>query len=130
MKLAARAIDLKKDYVLGAETVRALRGLTFDIPQGDFVAIMGASGSGKSTLLNLLGCLDRPTSGQLLLGGEEVARLSDDQLSHIRASRISFVFQSYKLLPQLNVLENIEVRLYYRGRLTAVESNRCRQLAD
>jgi len=103
--------------------------VSFDIPEGDYIAIMGASGSGKSTLLNLLGCLDRPTSGQYILGDDDVAQMDDDQLSHIRASRIGFVFQSYNLIPQLTVVENIEVPLYYLGRLNAASRRRCKQLA-
>ena len=129
MNLAAQVRDLTKHYVLKSETVRALRGVSFDVPEGDYVAIMGASGSGKSTLLNLLGCLDRPTSGQFILGQDDVAQMNDDQLSHIRASRIGFVFQSYNLIPQLTVVENIEVPLYYLGRLNAASRKRCRQLA-
>ena len=130
MRLAASVQELRKDYVLKGETVYALRGVTFDIPEGDYVAIMGPSGSGKSTLLNLLGCLDRPTSGQLFLGDDDVGQMSDDQLSHIRASRIGFVFQSYNLIAQLTVLENIEVPLYYMGRLGAPERERCHELAE
>ncbi len=130
MRLAARLSDVKKDYVLKSETVHALRGVTFDVPEGDYVAIMGPSGSGKSTLLNLLGCLDRPTGGSLFLGQDNVARMTDDQLSGIRASRIGFVFQSYNLIAQLNVIENIEVPLYYQGLLGAASRQRCRQLAD
>ncbi|MHB1037291.1 MAG: ABC transporter ATP-binding protein [Pirellulales bacterium] len=130
MNLAARIEDLTKDYVLGAETVRALRGVTLDVPEGDYVAIMGPSGSGKSTLLNLLGCLDRPTSGQFFLGPDDVAKMDDDSLSEIRASRIGFIFQSYNLIPQLTVVENIEVPLYYCGRLTAADRQRCHELAD
>ena len=129
MKLAARIENLRKDYVLKGETVQALRGVSFDIPLGDHVAIMGPSGSGKSTLLNLLGCLDRPTSGQLILGDDDVAQMNDDQLSGIRASRIGFIFQSYNLIPQLSVLENIEVPLYYQGRMSAADRARCRDLA-
>ncbi len=129
-EFAARIVELKKDYYLGEEPVRALRGVSFDIPRGDFVAIMGPSGSGKSTLLNLLGCLDRPSDGKYFLGDVDVARLSDDELSEIRASRIGFVFQSYNLIPQLTVLENIEVPLYYRGRITAADRRRCRELAE
>ena len=117
VKLAAKIRDLQKHYVLKSETVRALRGVSFDVPEGDYVAIMGPSGSGKSTLLNLLGCLDRPTSGSFFLGDDDVARMNDDQLSEIRASRIGFVFQSYNLIPQLTVVENIEVPLFYLGRL-------------
>src|SRR5262245_3778196 len=130
MTAAARLIDIKKDYVLKSETVRALRGVTFDVPAGDYVAIMGPSGSGKSTLLNLLGCLDKPSSGQFFLGNDDVARMSDDQLAYIRASRIGFVFQSYNLIQQYTVLENIEVPLLYQGRLTMKGRRRCRELAD
>ncbi len=129
LPFAARAIDLTKTYFLKGETVRALRGVSFDIPQGDYVAIMGPSGSGKSTLLNLLGCLDRPTTGQLLLGTQDVAQLNDNQLSDVRAGHIGFVFQSYNLISQLTVLENIEVPLHYQGRLNAAGRQRCRELA-
>jgi putative ABC transport system ATP-binding protein len=128
--LAASIQDLTKDYVLKGETVRALRGVSFDVPEGDYVAIMGPSGSGKSTLLNLLGCLDRPTSGRLFLGPDDVGRMNDDQLSAVRASRIGFVFQSYNLITQLTVLENIEVPLYYMGRLGSRERQRCHELAE
>ncbi len=127
---AAKIENLQKDYVLKGETVHALRGVTFDVPEGDFVAIMGPSGSGKSTLLNLLGCLDRPTGGSLILGDQDVSRLDDDALSEIRASRIGFIFQSYNLIPQLTVLENIEVPLVYQGRLTPENRDRCRRLAE
>src|SRR3954471_2547691 len=130
MTAAARLVDIKKDYVLKSETVRALRGVTFEVPAGDYVAIMGPSGSGKSTLLNLLGCLDKPTSGQFFLGDDNVAEMTDDQLAYIRASRIGFVFQSYNLIQQYTVLENIEVPLLYQGRLTAKGRRRCRELAD
>jgi putative ABC transport system ATP-binding protein len=129
MGIAARLVDLAKHYVLKGETVRALRGVTFDIPVGDYVAIMGPSGSGKSTLLNLLGCLDRPTRGSLYLGEDDVSLMNDDQLSRVRATRIGFVFQSYNLIPQLTVVENIEVPLYYQGRLAAEDRQRCRDLA-
>lgn len=130
MRLAARIDSLTKEYHLGSEVVRALRGVSLDIPEGDYVAIMGPSGSGKSTLLNLLGCLDRPTAGRYFLGDDDVAQMSDDRLSEIRATRIGFVFQSYNLIPQLTVLENIEVPLYYAGQLTAQTRQRCRTLAE
>jgi putative ABC transport system ATP-binding protein len=130
MTAAARLVEIKKDYVLKSETVRALRGVTFEVPAGDYVAIMGPSGSGKSTLLNLLGCLDKPTSGQFFLGTDDVARMTDDQLAYVRASRIGFVFQSYNLIQQYTVLENIEVPLLYQGRLTLAGRRRCRELAQ
>ena len=130
MTPAARIQDVTKEYHMDGETVRALRGVSLDVPQGDYVAIMGPSGSGKSTLLNLLGCLDRPTAGKIFLGDENVTRSDDDRLSEIRASRIGFVFQSYNLIPQLTVLENIEVPLYYQGRMTTEERRRCLELAD
>jgi putative ABC transport system ATP-binding protein len=129
MNLAFRVEDLKKEYVLGGETVHALRGVTIEVPEGDYVAIMGPSGSGKSTLLNMLGCLDRPTAGRYFLGGDDVARMDDDQLSEVRAKRIGFVFQSYNLIAQLTVVENIEVPLYYGGQLNAKTKARCLQLA-
>ncbi len=129
MKLAASVQNLVKEYHLGGEVVHALRGVSFDVPEGDYVAIMGASGSGKSTLLNLLGCLDHPTSGSLFLGDENIAHASDDRLAELRAGRIGFVFQSFNLIPQLTVLENIEVPLYYQGRLSRRDRERCRELA-
>ena len=95
--------------------VHALRGLTIDFVEGESVAICGQSGSGKSTLMNLLGCLDRPTSGSYLLGGVDVAQLDDDELSDIRCRRIGFVFQNFNLIPQLNVIENLETPLFYQG---------------
>ncbi len=128
--MAAQIRDLTKHYVLKSETVRALRGVSFDVPEGDYVAIMGPSGSGKSTLLNLLGCLDRPTGGSFILGNDDVAKMSDDELSGIRASRIGFVFQSYNLIAQLSVVENIEVPLYYMGRLNRESRIRSKELAS
>jgi len=113
--------NLSKAYSIGAFELFALRDLNLSIKEGQYVAIMGPSGSGKSTLLNVLGCLDTPTSGTYQLAGEDVSKLSDDELSMIRGSRIGFVFQSYNLIPQLNVIENIEVPMYYQG-LTERES--------
>lgn len=110
-----RLVDVKKTYQMGPVTVEALRGLSLDFLQGQYITIMGPSGCGKSTLLNLLGCLDRPTAGQYFLGAEDVSQLEDDELSSIRGKRIGFVFQSYNLIAQLNVVENIEVPLYYQG---------------
>jgi ABC-type lipoprotein export system ATPase subunit len=130
MKSAVRVSDLRKDYVLGGETVHALRGVSFDVPVGDYISIMGPSGSGKSTLLNLLGCLDRPTAGQFMLSDVDVSRMSDDQLAEIRATRIGFIFQSYNLLSALSVVENIEVPLYYSNRISSATRRRCRELAE
>ncbi len=129
IKMAASLRDLQKHYVLKSETVKALRGISFDVPEGDYVAIMGPSGSGKSTLLNLLGCLDRPTLGSYFLGDADVAQMSDDELSEVRASKLGFVFQSYNLIPQLSVVENIEVPLYYMGQLNAESRARSTGLA-
>ena len=129
---AARLIDLTKFYHLGDNVVRALRGVSADFPAGDFVAIMGSSGSGKSTLLNLLGALDRPTSGHYVLSGYDVGKLNDDELSEIRNRLIGFIFQSYNLIPQYTVLENIQVPLHYRSDRRTIgpaEINRCLDLA-
>jgi putative ABC transport system ATP-binding protein len=111
----ARVIDLYKNYYLEAVVVRALQGVTLTVEEGDFVALMGPSGSGKSTLLNLLGCLDRPTSGQYYLGDEDVSEMDDDQLSEVRSRYLGFIFQSYNLLAQYTVVENVEVPLLYQG---------------
>jgi putative ABC transport system ATP-binding protein len=119
-----------KEYVLGDAKVHAIQGISFDVPQGDYISVMGPSGSGKSTLLNILGCLDRPTSGSYVLGGDDVAGMNDNQLAEIRATRIGFVFQSYNLLPALSVVENIEVPLYYSGKMSATRQTRCLELAE
>src|SRR5947207_1873837 len=130
MPAAVRVIDLVKDYFLGPVTVHVLKGLNLTFEAGDFVALMGPSGSGKSTLLNVLGCLDRPTAGEYFLGAENVAHMEDDQLSEIRSKYLGFIFQSYNLLPQYTVVENIEVPLLYQGcRLTAPTRQRCIDLA-
>jgi putative ABC transport system ATP-binding protein len=130
MPAVVRVIDLEKNYYLESVTVRALRGVTLRVDEGDFVALMGPSGSGKSTLLNLLGCLDRPTAGAYYLGDEDVSQMDDDQLSEVRSRYLGFIFQSYNLLPQYTVVENIEVPLFYQGcRLTEETRQWCVSLA-
>lgn len=121
--------EVRKTYQMGPVTVEALRGVSFKIHEGDFVSIMGPSGCGKSTLLNLLGCLDRPSAGRYLLGNQDVSKLEDDQLSSIRGARIGFVFQSYNLIQQLTVIENIEVPLFYQGRSDSESRSRAIELA-
>ena len=127
--LAAKLDKVVKQYNLKGETVRALRGVDMAVPEGDYLAIMGASGSGKSTMLNLLGCLDRPTSGTIYLGNDNVTTMDDFHLSQIRATRIGFVFQSYNLIQQLTVLENIEVPLFYQGKIDRKARKRSEELA-
>jgi len=120
---------LCKNYQLGSTQLRVLREIDLTIHSGEYVAIMGPSGSGKSTLLNLIGCLDRPSSGDYLLGGQSVAQLDDDELSRIRGARIGFVFQSFNLIAQLNVIENIEIPMYYQGYSQQESTERARELA-
>jgi putative ABC transport system ATP-binding protein len=121
--------SVRKNYQMGLVTVEALRGVTFDIEAGDYISIMGPSGCGKSTLLNLLGCLDRPTSGSYRLGGQDVSQMNDDFLSVVRGARLGFVFQSYNLIQQLTVVENIEIPLYYQGRPEDESRDLARRLA-
>ena len=121
---------LGKCYVMGDTEVRALRGIDFDVSAGEYVAIMGPSGSGKSTLLNVLGCLDTPSEGAYYLDGQDVANLDDDELSEVRREKIGFVFQSFNLIPQITVLENIEVPLFYKGWHERESKGRARELAE
>ena len=126
-----RIEGVEKRYVLGGEAdVLALRGVDLEVGAGTYLAIMGPSGSGKSTLLNLLGCLDRPSAGRYFLGGEDVSQMPDDTLSEARGRKIGFIFQSYNLIAQLTVLENIQVPLLYQGKDLRVHQQRCVELAE
>ena len=121
---------IEKRYDLGGEVeVRALRGVDLAVYPGSYVAIMGPSGSGKSTMLNLIGCLDRPTYGRYFLGGTDVSRMPDDELSEARGHRIGFIFQSYNLIAQLSVMENIQVPLLYQGKDLRDYEDHCLKLA-
>ena len=125
-----RLDNLWKVYHVGTTSVPALRDVTMSIREGEYVAIMGPSGSGKSTMLNVLGCLDRPTSGQYWIGDQDVSALSDNQLSAVRNLRIGFVFQSFNLIQQLTILHNIEVPLFYQGTPRRQRHPRSRLLAE
>lgn len=125
-----RMQDLWKTYRMGDSHVHALAGVSVDFRQGEFWAIMGASGSGKSTMLNLLGCLDRPSEGTYELEGKNVARLDDDALSDIRLKRIGFIFQSFNLIAQMTVQENIELPLFYQGWDSEASRQRAFELAE
>src|SRR5437763_3251550 len=131
MAAVARVIDLVKNYQMEEVVVPALRGVTLSFEEGDFIALMGPSGAAKTTLPNLLDCLDRCTSGQHFLGDEDVANMDDDSLSEVRSRYIGFIFQSYNLLPQYTVVENIEIPLLYQGlRLNEETRQRCISLAE
>lgn len=130
MASIARVVNLQKTYQMGSETVHALRGVNINFEEGDFVALMGPSGSGKSTLLNLLGCLDRPTTGNYFLAGQDVSQMPDDSLSEVRSKYLGFIFQAYNLIAQYTVIENIEVPLLYQGKVNAQTRARCIRLAE
>jgi putative ABC transport system ATP-binding protein len=135
MMNAIEVHDIRKVYQMGEVKVEALRGVSFTIRQGEVIAIMGPSGSGKSTLMNMLGCLDRPTSGEYILDGEPVASLTDDQLADIRNRKVGFVFQSFNLLSRQTAITNVELPLRYSGnsngrRESAIEALKAVGLED
>ncbi|MDD5447824.1 MAG: ABC transporter ATP-binding protein [Actinomycetota bacterium] len=115
MEWILRAEDLKKNYYVGEEVVRALRGVSIEVVRGEFLVLMGPSGSGKSTLMHILGCLDHPTSGKLYIDGEDVSRVNGNSLAELRNKKIGFVFQQFNLLPRTSALSNVELPLLYAG---------------
>ena len=128
MPALIETIEITKIYTLGEVIVRALQGITLTIERGSFVAIMGASGSGKSTLMNLIGCLDRPTSGRYSLDGVAVEGMDRDQLAEIRNQKIGFVFQNFNLLPRMSAMENVQLPLLYRSGDTSDANERARHV--
>ena len=121
MNKVIELIDIKRNFIVGDETVHALRGITFSIAESEFVTIMGASGSGKSTLRTILGCLDTPTSGEYLLDGVAVKSMSKPQRARLRNKKIGFVFQNYNLLPKTTAIENVELPLMYNSSINTAE---------
>lgn len=113
--------DIKREFTMGSEVVRALKGVSFKVNEGEFVTIMGSSGSGKTTMLNILGCLDKPTSGKYLLDSVDIMHLNRNELARLRNLKIGFVFQAYNLLPRTTALENVELPLFYNSAISAEE---------
>ncbi len=125
-----RAEELWRSYKMGDETIHALRGVSFEIVKGEYVAIMGPSGSGKSTLMNLIGCLDTPSQGNYILRGKMVSQMNDDELAEIRNREIGFVFQTFNLLPRATALQNVELPLIYAGITKTARLERARQTLE
>ena len=130
MSALIQVYDVWKTYQVGQQQVHALRGLTLDIGQGEYTALMGPSGSGKSTLMNMLGCLDTPTTGRYNLAGEDVGTLDDDALADIRNRRIGFVFQTFNLMPRYTALENVALPMVYAGMGRNERMDRAREVLE
>jgi putative ABC transport system ATP-binding protein len=122
--------EIKRDFKLGSEIVKVLKGVNLQIKKGDYVALMGPSGSGKSTLMNILGCLDTPTSGSYILNKNDVSRLNDDQLAEIRNRDIGFVFQTFNLLPRTTALDNVALPMIYAGKSKIERQNRASEVLN
>lgn len=130
MKELIKLKSIKRDFALGEETIRVLKGIDLTINQGEYVALMGPSGSGKSTLMNLLGCLDTPTSGSYILNGQDVSKMRDDELAEIRNKEIGFVFQTFNLLPRTTALDNVALPMIYAGYGKAERSARAKEVLE
>tara|TARA_R110000851_G_scaffold298770_2_gene454530 strand:- start:4350 stop:5060 length:711 start_codon:yes stop_codon:yes gene_type:complete len=128
MSLVIKIRNITRDFPLGNEVVKVLKGIDLDIERGEYVALMGPSGSGKSTLMNLLGCLDTPTSGSYELNGKDVSNMTDDELAEIRNKEIGFVFQTFNLLPRTTALENVALPMVYAGASKSDRTERAKQV--
>lgn len=128
MSLVIKIRNITRDFALGSEIVKVLKGIDLDIERGEYVALMGPSGSGKSTLMNLLGCLDTPTSGSYELNGKDVSNMTDDELAEIRNKEIGFVFQTFNLLPRTTALENVALPMVYAGASKSERTERAKQV--
>lgn len=128
MSLVIKIRNITRDFPLGQEIVKVLKGIDLDIERGEYVALMGPSGSGKSTLMNLLGCLDTPTAGSYLLNGNDVSNMTDDELAEIRNKEIGFVFQTFNLLPRTTALENVALPMIYAGASKSARTERAKQV--
>jgi len=128
MSLVIKIRNIRRDFPLGQEIVKVLKGIDLDIKKGEYVALMGPSGSGKSTLMNLLGCLDTPTSGTYTLNGQDVSSMSDDQLAEIRNKEIGFVFQTFNLLPRTTALDNVALPMVYSGASKNIRTERAKEV--
>ncbi len=122
--------DLRKTYIMGSDTINALKSITLDIHKNEYVALMGPSGSGKSTLMNLLGCLDTPSSGTYILNGTDVSQMSDSELAEVRNKEIGFVFQTFNLLPRMSSLENVALPLVYAGMKNSLRIEKAQKVME